>query len=188
VLLEDDGVLPISRAARLLVVGAAADEIAVACGGWTLSWQGDGNGNADFPNGQSIADALAERVMATERSADGKYAVRPDVAVVVFGEEPYAEGKGDLRSLHFPASPALRALRKLKDERIPTVAVFLSGRPREVDAELAAAGAFVAAWLPGTEGGGVADVLLGDVPFRGRLPYPWPGLDGERFPIGYALR
>jgi beta-glucosidase len=188
VLLKNEGVLPLSKSARVLVVGRAADDIATACGGWTLSWHGDGNTNADFPNGQSIAAALAERVAATERSLDGTFSVRPDVAVVVFGEAPYAEGRGDERDLHFEAPEAQAALRQLEAAGIPTVSVFLSGRPREVDALIEASDAFVAAWLPGSEGGGVVDVLVGAADFRGRLPFAWPGAGGEvRFPLGFGL-
>lgn len=189
VLLKNDGVLPVAPSARVLLVGSAADEIALACGGWTLSWQGDGNTNADFPNGQSIAAGLAERIATLDRSPDGTFTVRPDLAVVVFGEPPYAEGKGDLRSLHYAPAESRQALERLQAAGIPTVSVFLSGRPREVDAELAASNAFVAAWWPGTEGGGVVDVLLGDTDFQGRLPFAWPAADGTvRFPLDHGLR
>jgi beta-glucosidase len=185
VLLKNDGVLPITRGSSLLVAGPAADDIGTACGGWTLSWQGDGNTNADFPNGESIAAALAE-VATVELSPDGAFTSRPDVAVVVFGESPYAEGKGDRKNLEYKPEDGLRILRALREQGIPTVAVLLSGRPLIVDDEIDAAGAFVAAFLPGSEGGGVADALFG-APFQGRLPQPWPGESGVRFPLGYGL-
>lgn len=195
VLLKNDGALPISWLSRVLVTGPAADDIGAACGGWTITWQGNGTTNADFPNGQSIAAALEEIVVGAEgeveRSPDGSYTVKPDVAVVVFGEPPYAEGKGDLKDLAWTDDEALRILRKLKGDGVKTVAVFLSGRPRGIDRELAVADAFVAAFLPGSEGGGVADVLVGDsdgapvVDFTGKLPYAWPGEPG--FELGFGL-
>lgn len=134
--------------------------------------------------------------------------LRPDVAILVFGEAPYAEMKGDLASLAWaPAHDReLRMLETLKAAGIPTVVVFLTGRPRVVGAMLDAADAFVVAWLPGSEGGGVTDVLLraddGAIAhdFRGRLPFAWPrtasqppqnaGQPGHDplFPIGFGLR
>ena len=132
------------------------------------------------------------------------------LAIVVLGEKPYAESRGDLPTLEYPGeSHDLELLRRLQAGHIPVVAVLLSGRPLSVDAELDAADSFVAAWLPGTEGGGVADVLFrapdGSVPheFRGRLPFSWPRSPGSlggasataaegapagpRFPLGYGL-
>ncbi|MBA2320542.1 MAG: glycoside hydrolase family 3 protein, partial [Deltaproteobacteria bacterium] len=175
VLLKNEGALPIDPAARVLVTGPAADDIATACGGWTITWQGDRNTNEHFPNGQSIASALDEALERAEISTDGTFTTKPDVAVVVFGESPYTEGKGDVKNLEYGPRDPLRILRALQDQGIRTVAVLLSGRPLQVEAEIAASDAFVAAWLPGSEGGGVADVLLGKADFSGRLPHPWPG-------------
>ena len=134
-------------------------------GGWTITWQGTGLTNVDFPHAQSIWSGIDEAVRAAGGkavlSADGSFTVKPDAAIVVFGEEPYAEFVGDRpRSLEY--SPAdkkdLELLRKLKAAGIPTVSIFLSGRPMWVNPELNATDAFVAAFLPGGEGGGVADV------------------------------
>lgn len=181
---NDDAVLPINGASRVLVAGAAADDIGQASGGWTLNWQGEGNENSDFPNGQSILgglrEALAEQGGEAVYSPDGAYETRPDVAIVVFGEEPYAEFQGDRPHLDFQSERGLEILRRLQAEDIPVVAVFLSGRPMWMNPELNASDAFVAAWLPGTEGGGVADVLIGDADgaprhdFAGRLTFSWP--------------
>ncbi|RZJ31723.1 MAG: glycoside hydrolase family 3 protein [Brevundimonas sp.] len=185
VLLKNEGsVLPIRPGARVLVAGAAADDIGQASGGWTLTWQGTGNTNADFPNGQSIwsgiNEAVAEGGGTAVLSADGSFTQKPDVAIVVFGETPYAEFQGDVDTLDFVPEEPLETLRRLKAAGIPTVSVFLSGRPMWVNPELNQSDAFVAAWLPGTEGAGIADVLIGDRDgkarhdFRGTLSFSWP--------------
>ncbi|WIY70817.1 exo 1,3/1,4-beta-D-glucan glucohydrolase [Aquidulcibacter paucihalophilus] len=184
VLLKNDGVLPIRAGANVLVVGAAADDIGQASGGWTLTWQGTGNTNADFPNGQSIWSGVEAAVRAEGGTAtlslDGDYETRPDVAIVVFGETPYAEFQGDLSHVDFQPEQPLAMLQRLQARGIPTVSVFLSGRPLWVSPEINASNAFVAAWLPGGEGGGVADVLVGGADgrprhdFSGRLGFSWP--------------
>ncbi|WP_312686985.1 glycoside hydrolase family 3 protein, partial [Brevundimonas nasdae] len=164
VLLKNDGVLPIRAGARVLVAGTAADSIGQASGGWTVTWQGTDTTNADFPGGTSIWAGLQEAVTeaggVAEFSADGDYSQKPDVAVVVFGETPYAEFQGDIETLDFLPEEPLALLRRLKAAGIPTVSVFLSGRPLWVNPEINASDAFVAAWLPGTEGRGVADLLV----------------------------
>ncbi|UQV19783.1 exo 1,3/1,4-beta-D-glucan glucohydrolase [Brevundimonas albigilva] len=195
VLLKNEGVLPIRSNARVLVAGTAADDIGQASGGWTLTWQGTGNSNADFPNGQSIWSGVEEAVRAgggaATLSADGAYSQKPDVAIVVFGETPYAEFQGDVDTLDFLPSEPLETLRRLKAAGIPTVSVFLSGRPMWTNPEINASDAFVAAWLPGTEGGGVADVLIGDAAgkarhdFHGKLSFSWPrDARGEPLNVG----
>jgi beta-glucosidase len=200
------GTLPLSPRLHVLVAGDAADSIPRQCGGWTLTWAGTGTHNSDFPHAQTIFAAIRE---AAERgggsavlSLDGSYASRPDAAVVVFGEPPYAEMMGDRPSalfgpsLTFDDADDLAILQRLHAGGIPTIAVFLSGRPLDTGPELAAAEAFVAAWLPGGEGGGIADLLFRSsgegvaYDFTGRLPFPWPGAQGEaapQFPMGYGL-
>jgi beta-glucosidase len=180
------GLLPLRRDLNVLVAGDAADDIGRQCGGWTISWEGDGNTNADFPGGSSIWDGIREVVEGAGGSATlspgGRFTSRPDVAIVVFGEKPYAETRGDRSTLEFESARgrALKTLRSLKAVGVPVVSVFLSGRPLWVNRELDASDAFVAAWLPGSEGRGVADVLFrtpdGAVAhdFTGRLPYSWP--------------
>jgi beta-glucosidase len=180
------GVLPLSPTSRLLVAGDGADDVGKQAGGWTLSWQGTGNKRADFPNAQTIWEGLREQVVAAgghaELAIDGRYRDRPDAAIVVFGEDPYAEFQGDLPNLLYKPGDDrdLALLRRLKAEGIPVVAVFLSGRPLWMNREINAADAFVAAWLPGSEGGGIADVLLRDArgrvqhDFKGRLSFSWP--------------
>lgn len=202
VLLKNErGVLPLRAGAHVLVAGAAADDIGLQCGGWSIDWQGDHNANADFPGATSIYGGLAAALTAgggsAEFSADGSYARRPDVAVVVFGERPYAEFDGDRETLQLGERDVagLELLRRFRERHIPAVAVLLSGRPLWMNPELNAADAFVAAWLPGSEGAGVADVLVGKAngapryDFAGRLPFPWPATAapaGGSFPVLYA--
>ena len=187
VLLKNEGgLLPLKPSANILVAGGGADNIPQQAGGWSLTWQGGGTTNANFPNAETIWSGINAAVkdaggIAT-LSADGSFAKKPDAAIVVFGEQPYAEFKGDRPNLEFSPEDKsdLDLLRKLKAAGVPVVAVFLSGRPLWVNAELNASDAFVAAFLPGSEGGGVADVLLrkkdGSVAndFRGKLSFSWP--------------
>ena len=222
VLLKNDGgLLPLRRKSNVLVAGDGADNIEKQTGGWTLTWQGTENTNADFPGATSIFAGIQAAVQAAGGTAtlseDGSYRKKPDVAIVVFGENPYAEWHGDIQSLDFhgrdgnpspdlrqpwpetplpgqwapsetPVSasalggddPNVQLMQRLRHNGIPVVAVFLTGRPRGITPEIQAANSFVVAWLPGTEGAGVADVLFrnnkGGVnfDFTGRLSYTWP--------------
>jgi beta-glucosidase len=186
VLLKNNGVLPIRSSARVLVAGSGADDIGRQSGGWTLSWQGTENKNSDFPNAQSIWSGLKDAVEAgggkATLSIDGRFEAKPDVAVVVFGETPYAEGVGDLKTLEYQAGDKtdLALLKRLKAAGVPVVAVFLTGRPLWINPELNASDAFVNVWLPGSEGGGIADVIIGDAAgkpredFHGKLSFSWP--------------
>ena len=183
---NQNGVLPLSPKQRILVAGDGANDVGKQAGGWTLNWQGTGTTRKDFPNADSIYEGIAHQARAAGGEAvlavDGRYAVKPDVAVVVFGEDPYAEFQGDRPTLAYkPGNETdLALLKRLKAEGIPVVAVFLSGRPLWVNREINAADAFVAAWLPGSEGAGIADVLLrgsdGRVQhdFKGKLSFSWP--------------
>jgi beta-glucosidase len=198
VLLKNQGrILPLKANSNVLVAGDGADNIPKQSGGWTLTWQGTGISNKDFPNGQSIYGGIQEAVRAgggtATLSPNGSFSAKPDVAIVVFGEEPYAEFVGDRATLEF--SPAdkkdLDLMRRLKAAGVPVVAVFLSGRPMWVNPEINASDAFVAAFLPGSEGGGVADVLFrgpgGEVrnDFKGKLSYSWPKR-GDQTPLNYG--
>ncbi|MGB3167191.1 MAG: glycoside hydrolase family 3 protein, partial [Alteraurantiacibacter sp.] len=203
VLLKNQGVLPLAPGGRLLVAGDGADDIARQSGGWTLSWQGTGLTNDLFPGATSIWSGLEYAVVSgggsAELSPDGSFTQRPDAAVVVFGEKPYAEFQGDRASLQL--DPELTApyetMRLLEAQGIPVVAVMITGRPLYVNPALNTADAFVVAWLPGSEGGGVADVLVGDAngnprhDFSGTLPAAWPTTpdlaDGVLYPLGYGL-
>lgn len=206
VLLKNDrGLLPLAPGTRVLVAGDAADDVARQCGGFTLGWQGARRGS-DVRPAQSIYAGIRAAVTAAggraELARDGRFTTPPDVAIVVFGERPYAEGAGDVSALTLPEeAQSLALLERLRARGIPVVAVLVSGRPLRIEPELAAADAFVAAWLPGAEGGGIADLLFrardGSVAhdFRGRLPVSWPRTPaaaarappGPLFPFGYGL-
>jgi len=201
VLLKNEDILPLHKNARVLVAGVAADSIAQAAGGWSLTWQGGGQlSNQDFPGATSIYAGIAAAVEEgggyAELSETGEYTERPDVAIIVFGEKPYAEFAGDRRDLVFRDEEGLSLLETFANENIPTVAIFLSGRPMWMNRELNAANAFLAAWLPGSEGAGVADVLFGRRDASARLSFSWPeacdgtpvnGEEGALFPLGYGL-
>ncbi len=208
---NNDQLLPLSPKKHFLLAGGAADNIGKQSGGWTITWQGTNNENSDFPGGSSIYDGFAKQVNAAggqiQLSADGSYHGKPDVAIVVYGEDPYAEGHGDRDNLLYQrgSKTDLALLKKLKAQGIPIVSVFISGRPMWVNAEMNASDAFVAAWLPGSEGKAVADVLLTDrkgqlqYDFTGKLSFSWPNSPEQlvnRFdkdtkallPYGYGLK
>ena len=211
VLLKNKGhILPLSAQQHILVAGDAADNIGKQSGGWSITWQGTGNKNKDFIGASSIYSGIEQKVNDAGGeiflSIDGSYTRKPDVAIVVFGEEPYAEGHGDINNLEYQRGNKkdLALLNSLKAKGIPVVAVFISGRPMWVNAELNASDAFVAAWLPGTEGKAVADVLLNTqsnnihYDFKGKLSFSWPisptqivnRFDEDYqplFPYGYGL-
>lgn len=204
-----DQLLPLSPKANVLVAGDGADNIGKQSGGWTISWQGTGNTNDDFPGGSSIYQGIAESVAAAggkaTLSVDGEYTEKPDVAIVVFGENPYAEMQGDVKNLAYNNPDDLALLKKLKAEGIPVVSLFITGRPLWVNRELNASDAFAVIWHPGSEGAGVADVLFTDKAgniqhdFKGKLSFSWPATPvqsplnvGEKnytplFAYGYGL-
>ena len=186
VMLKNQGALPLAAKGNYLVMGEAADNIGQQSGGWTITWQGTGNNNADFPGGTSIYDGIASAVTAAGGSVslqqwDASQG-QPDAVVWVFGERPYAEGIGDLEHLDFvhPDPSELARAKAFAEAGVPVVSVFISGRPMWVNEELNLSNAFVAAWLPGSEGAGVADVLVSNASgepnydFTGRLSFDWP--------------
>ncbi|WP_417458432.1 glycoside hydrolase family 3 N-terminal domain-containing protein [Kordiimonas sp.] len=206
---NNSGVLPIAPGQHVLVFGESTDSISDASGGWTLTWQGGGLPNTAFPKGESILSGLEAAIHeaggTVEYSTDGSFAQKPDVAIAVYGEKPYAEFQGDVSTLLYANPPVLDALKSLKQSGVPTVSVFLSGRPMWVNPLINASDAFVAAWWPGTEGGGIADVLIATSDgepahdFSGKLSFSWPkradqgplnvGQDNydPLFPYGYGL-
>jgi beta-glucosidase len=213
VLLKNNNkILPLDNKKRILVTGRGADSIAIQAGGWTLTWQGNDITNRDFEHATTILGGL---------KASGKNVIYDpvcesvskdcfDVAVVVIGEKPYAEFKGDIEggltlehAENYPEDIAL--LKKIKSAGIPVVTVLLSGRPLCVNKELNCSDAFIAAWLPGSEGAGIGDLLFktddGKIghDFSGKLSFSWPNRpcqatvnkgEGEYdplFPLGYGL-
>ncbi len=184
---NSDNILPLTRNSNVLVAGSGANDIGKQSGGWTISWQGVQNANGDFPGATSIYSGIQSVVNAaggtTRLSVGGSFSgTAPDVAIVVFGESPYAEGVGDLNNIEYQSGNKsdLALLESLRAQGIPVVSIFLSGRPLWVNKELNASNAFVAAWLPGSEGAGVADVIFRDsagainYDFTGKLSFSWP--------------
>jgi len=176
VLLKNDRkTLPVSKgAARIHVGGKSADDLGNQCGGWTISWQGT-SGDVT-PGGTTILAAIRNTVGKGAQvtfSKDGAGAAGATVGVLVIGERPYAEGNGDRADLAL-AKEDLDAFHNMKSAGIPVVVILIFGRPLILGEVLDAADAVLAAWLPGTEGQGVADVLFGDYRPTGKLSYSWP--------------
>jgi beta-glucosidase len=170
---KENGILPLNKlSGKILVAGENADNLGYQCGGWTISWQGSGG---DITEGTTILEGIQNAVngATVEYSADGSDVTDADVAVVVVGEKPYAEGWGDDEDLHL-SSENVETVRRLKEAGIPTVVVLISGRPMILDNIIHYADVLFAAWLPGTEGDGVADILFGDYQPSGKLTHSWP--------------
>jgi beta-glucosidase len=204
VLLKNDSdILPIRSGASVLIAGSGADNMAMQAGGWTITWQGTDTKASDFPNGQTIGGAIANAVGAAGGkalvAADGAFTDKPDVAVVVLGEKPYAEFEGDVPDLAFRTLSSDEAMiAKLKAQGIRVVVLLLSGRPMFTGKLINQSDAFVAAWLPGTQGRGISDVLVAGPDgksardFTGRLPFAWPSdanspVTAPLFPAGYGM-
>jgi len=203
------GALPLRQGQRVLLVGKSADSISNQAGGWSLTWQGTDNTNADFPNADSLAaglrEALGQGNVILRESAQGVDPASYDVIVAAIGETPYAETNGDIvpsdTMSHSRRHPEdLAVLKAAAATGKPVVTVFMSGRPLYANDLLNLSHAFVAAWLPGTEGKGITDVLVAGADgkpahdFRGKLTFPWPavacpGADSKpQFAVGEGLR
>jgi beta-glucosidase len=186
---NNNNVLPLARNQKILVIGKSADSFSNQSGGWSLTWQGTGNTNADYATGDTILTGIKNTVGASQVtfSADGTgvNVASFGAVIAVIGETPYAEFMGDITSTgtleharRFPEDIA--ALNRVRGQGVPVVTVLLSGRALYTNKELNASDAFVSGWLPGTEGGGVADVLFRNasgginVDFTGKLSYSWP--------------
>ena len=185
VLLKNDtGALPVAAGKKILVVGKSADNLSNQSGGWSLTWQGTDNKNSDFPNADSILKGIEEAAGAGNVSysanAVGIDLARFDAVIAVIGETPYAEGDGDIgpsgtlrHSGRYPED--LAVLKAVAGKGKPVITVFVSGRPLYTNDLMNLSDSFVAAWLPGSEGKGVADVLFkGKHDFRGTLSFSWP--------------
>ena len=176
VLLENDRMLlPLARSAHVVVAGRAADDLGVQAGGWTLGWQGTTGESSAAIGGTTVLAALRAAAsspdLVTYSRDGGEVPPGTSVGVVVLGEEPYAESAGDSSD---PAVTGSGIPEALVAAHVPLVVVLLTGRPVRIEASLKRAGAVVAAWLPGSEAEGVADVLYGGAPFTGVLSKSWP--------------
>jgi len=188
VLLKNEGqILPISESVtHLYIAGSAADDIGIQSGGWTIEWQGK---RGDITPGTTILEGIqnaAGEGLSVEYSVSGRFEGDPgepdSICLGIVGELPYAEGRGDSRSLNLPPGEN-RALRQLEKECAQLVVILVSGRPLIITDSIENWEGLVAAWLPGTEGGGVADALFGKTTFSGKLPYTWPK-STEQLPLG----
>ena len=207
---NNDKLLPLNPAQHIGIIGDAANKISSQTGGWTITWQGRENSNEDFVNVNSIYQALEQFIISSggsvEFSGNGKFSKTPDVVIGVFGEEPYAEMLGDLKDVSFtPTDPKfLPILESVNAQNIPTVSIFLSGRPLVVNRQINASDAFIAAWLPGTAVEGIGDIIFTkdneiNYDFTGKLSYSWPKSKDQAvlnytdsiydplFPFGYGL-
>ena len=202
VLLKNDRkILPLRKTTkRIHLAGKNADDIGNQCGGWTIDWQG--KSGRIMPGGTTILAAIKNAVSPNTQvtfSLDGTDAGGADVAVVVIGETPYAEGRGDRTELSLAAED-VAAIDNLNKAGVPVVTILVSGRPLLIEPVLSKCRAFIAAWLPGTEGQGIADVLFGDYRPTGRLSMSFPRTMADAlsnvgdknyaplFKYGYGLR
>jgi beta-glucosidase len=206
VLLKNDtGALPLTPGRRILVVGEGADSVVLQSGGWTLTWQGTGNQASDFP----AADTILAGIRAANGAGRVTYSVDGagvdvaafDTVIAVLAESPYAEGAGDIgrsgtlrHTARYPHELAM--LQRVAGKGKPVVTVLLSGRPVWTNDVMNLSDSFVAAWLPGSEGRGVADMLFkGGPAFTGMLPFAWPAFACQGvvagnglFAVGYGLQ
>jgi len=186
---ENNAIKKLSESKNILVAGQGANDIGMQCGGWTITWQGS---YGKITKGTTILEGIKE---ATEGKASITYAENGnaggsfDAVIAVIGEDPYAETVGDRIGNINIRNRDLETLQKVYGYRCPVIVIMLSGRPINIGDEYKKWDAFIAAWLPGTEGGGIADVLFGNKSFKGRTPYTWrKSLKGEViYPFGFGL-
>ena len=183
--------LPIESNKHILVIGEAANKITNHMGGWTITWQGRENTNNEFPNSLSIFDAIKLKAesngSSVEFSNKATYNKKPDIVIFVYGEDPYAEGDGDRKNLFYQNQDKnfKYYMEEINDQKIPSVSLFISGRPLIVNEELNLSDAFVQLWLPGSAIEGVTDVIFTDEKnhishdFKGKLSYSWPKISSQ---------
>jgi beta-glucosidase len=182
--LTGSDILPLDATAdRILVAGGAGNDLGMQLGGWSISWQG---GRGRTTEGTTFLEALrAASDAEVAFSRFGRFEDRASLGIAVVGEEPYAEGAGDHPSPSLEEGD-LTTIRRLREQVDTLVVVVYSGRPILLDEVPEVADAVVAAWLPGTEGGGVIDGLFGRTPSTGRLPFAWPDAEDQFGPDGAA--
>lgn len=197
VLLKNNAsVLPMNPTKKFLIVGSQSKDIENQMGGWTITWQGKSwegvsIDNNDFPNTKSIYESLSDLIIDSggyvEYSDDGEFNQKPDYVIFVYGESPYAEGFGDIKSLNFSENNLmlLEKMNQLSNQDINVISLFISGRPMIVDEELSLSDAFVSIWLPGTAVEGINDVIFKNkdntinYDFVGKLPFSWPSSESS---------
>ena len=190
VLIKNDGILPLNASKRYYVTGSGADDVGKQCGGWTIEWQG---GLGNITPGTSIIEGIEEYASTNRTDEIQDY----NAAIVVVGEDPYTEMKGDSDEL-FLSDKDIESIEEVKKMEIPYVVVLITGRPLIVNDIIDNSNAFLVAWLPGTEGGGVADILFGKENLSGKLSFSWPkrmedipcNYDNNcepLYPLGYGL-
>lgn len=214
---NNNNTLPLLSNNRILVVGDAADNIAQQSGGWTLSWQGDGNSNTDFPGANSILDGIRSKLSNTNGTVtyDPSGEMPPqyiaenyDVVIAVYGEQPYAESSGDRKNLMMPSTERmwLKKMANYRRHDVPVISILVTGRALSTNEFINLSNAFIVAWLPGSQGEGIADVLITNnlsdpqYDFTGKLPFSWPlssqqnninnypsYLEQPQFTVGYGL-
>ncbi len=182
---NDNNLLPIERSGKKITfVGEHADNIGYQCGGWTITWQGE---SGDITPGTSILEAFKATVTDTNDisySKNGDDISNADLIIAVVGEKPYSEGWGDRESLDL-SKEDIALLKKIKKKNIPYLIILISGRPMLIEKELKDCDAFIAAWLPGSEGSGIADVVFGDYEPTGKLSMTWPR-SMKQIPINFG--
>jgi beta-glucosidase len=186
---ENDAIKKLSQSKKILVAGQGANDIGMQCGGWTITWQGS---HGKITKGTTILEGIQAAVKgkaSVTYAEDGNASGSFDAVIAVIGENPYAETEGDRAGNISLRDRDLETLKKVYNYRCPVIVIMLSGRPMNIDDEYKKWDAFIAAWLPGTEGGGIADVLFGERSFTGRTPYTWrKSLNGEvLYPFGYGI-
>ena len=186
---ENNAVKKLSESKNILVAGQGANDIGMQCGGWTITWQGSHGkittGTTILEGIQSATNGKISVTYAENGNASGSF----DAVIAVIGEDPYAETQGDRSGNISIRDKDLEMLKKTYGYHCPVIVIMLSGRPMNIGDEYKKWSAFIAAWLPGTEGGGIADILFGGKSFTGRTPYTWrKSLNGEvLFPFGAGL-
>jgi beta-glucosidase len=180
-----NNILPLKKnLSKIFVAGNNANDLGNQCGGWTISWQGS---SGNITTGTTILQAINSAVSSSTQvifSQNGTGGEGADVAIVVIGETPYAEGTGDRTDLSI-SNVDYQTLVNVKNSNVPTVVILISGRPMIINNILSLSNAIVAAWLPGTEGEGVTDVIWGDYNPVGKLTQSWPK-SMNQIPINYG--
>jgi beta-glucosidase len=199
-LLKNNAVLPV-RAKRVHIAGVGADNERIQAGGWTMDWQGRDVAADKYAGFTTVGAGLRAALAAAgaQEVPDAKTLRAGDVAIYVFGESPYAEFEGDKDSTDFDrlSKADIAFFKAMQAKGVKTVAVFLTGRPSGIDKIIDLSDAFVVAWLPGSEGAGIADVLVADnngqarYDFTGKLLFAWPADDAAaidtRYKLGFGL-